>query len=322
MGTTTAGQGHAYALEEDELRRYESDGYLVRRGVIPERTLAEVQSVFERLVDRLAHQWFDEGFVTSTHDELPFEKRFAALREELPARFPTSWRKALVSREVYRLWQLPEVLGPIRSLVGDEVYAHGVWNGRPREPGVMLQKILWHQDAHYYKRWAPDDGPLVSVWMPLVPVNADNGCLQMLPGSQRRGYIDRHNGFNGLFTVADSVIAEHTPVTLEMEPGDALFFSDTTVHQALDNQSDGVRWSIDIRFGAATDAIISKTPRGYHCFSASSPATVESYDTWAARYNYDEVGLDAELETAGIRDADLGSIAEALKTSRSELELF
>jgi hypothetical protein len=319
----SAGSTGMHALNPDELQGYQADGYLVRRGVIPEATLAGVRSVFEELVDRLAHRWLGEGFVTSTYDDLPFEKRFAALRTELPARFPTSWRKGLVSPEVFQLWQLPELLGPIRSLVGDEVYAHGVWNGRPREPGVMLQKILWHQDAHYYKRWDAADGPLVSVWLPLVPVDEHNGCLQMLPGSHRQGYIERHTGFNGLFTVDDAVIAAHTPVSLAMQPGDALFFSDTTVHQSLDNQSDGVRWSIDIRFGAATEGIMSKTPRGYRCFSATDPTSVESYDTWVSRYNYDEVGLEAELETdSGLRNADLTAIAEALKTSRSELELF
>lgn len=314
---------HPHALSDEQRAAYDRDGYLVLRGVVPAAVRAELQEVFEGVVDTLAKRWFDEGFVDNTFDDLPFETRFAALREQLPPRFATSWRKVLVSPEVYRLWQRPELLGPVRSLLGDEVYAHGVWNGRPREPHTAVQKILWHQDAHYYKGWDDADGELISVWMPLVPATEQAGCLQVAAGSHKVGYIDRLRGWNSLYTVADEALAGYDIVTCEMEPGDALLFSDLTLHQGLDNKADYVRWSIDIRYGEATPGIIGKTPRGYYCFSGEDPSRVESFETWQARYNYDEVGLDAEVETDGNdRYDDLDGAAKALGTSRSELEVF
>jgi phytanoyl-CoA hydroxylase len=312
-----------FALTDDQIAQFDEQGFLILRGIVPAEVRDRVQAIFEQVVDKLATAWKAEGLVSSTYDDLTFEKRFAALRAELPARFPTSWRKALVSTAVYDLWQQPELLGRIRSLVGDEVYAHGVWNGRPREPHTAVQKILWHQDAHYYKGWNSSDGKLISMWMPLVPVTAESGCLQMAPGSHTRGYIDRIRGFNGLFTVADEELKGSDIVTAEMNPGDALIFTDLTLHQALPNEADFVRWSIDIRFGTATPEIISKTPRGYYCFSGEDPSRVESFETWQARYNYDEVGLDAEIES--LEDApkvDLDEAARELQVSRTELEVF
>jgi ectoine hydroxylase-related dioxygenase (phytanoyl-CoA dioxygenase family) len=314
---------HPHALTPEQKQQYEEQGFLVLRDIVPKDVRDSLQSVFEGVVDRLAKQWFEEGFVDNTFDDLPFETRFAALREQLPPRFASSWRKILVSPEVFALWQRPELLGPIRSLLGDEVYAHGVWNGRPREPHTAIQKILWHQDAHYYKGWDDADGDLISVWMPLVPATELAGCLQVAAGSHKVGYIERLRGFNNLYTVPDDALAGYEIVTCEMNPGDALLFSDLTLHQGLDNHADYVRWSIDIRFGQPSEGIISKTPRGYYCFSASDPSRVETYDAWAPRYNYDEIGLDAEVETEGnTRYNDLDGVAKALNTSRSELEVF
>ena len=312
---------HPHALTAEQLSDYERDGVILLEGVVPAEVIDELRTLFDATVDKLANQWHAEGFVSDPCLDHPFETRFAALREQLPARFPTSWRKILVSPTVYGLWQLPELLGPVRSLLGDEVYAHGVWNGRPREPKNPIQKVLWHQDAHYYRDWDAADGGLVSVWIPIVPVDEESACLEVALGSHRKGRFDRMRGDNRLFTVADGDLDGYEKRAFRMQPGDALLFSDTTLHQSLDNVSDHVRWSIDIRFGEATPEVISKTPRGYYCFSANDPGRVESYDTWADRYDYDKVGLDAEIEDLDT-DVDLDEAAKALGISRSELEVF
>ena len=320
--TTVPHPSERHLLSDDEREQFLRDGYLVRRGVLDDARLEPLRQVFSRTVDQLARRWQDEGFVSDLHEDLPFDRRFAAIRAQLPAKFPTSWRRVLVSPEVYALWQQPELLGIARSVVGDEVYAHGVWNGRPREPHNHVQKVLWHQDAHYYKAWDPTDGRLLTMWMPLVPVDAESGCLEVAPRSHTRGWIERTHGYNGLFTVPDHVLADFQGVAVNMDPGDVLIFSDTTLHQSLDNTSDRVRWSIDIRFAEATGEVISKTPRGYWCFSASDPARVESYEEWASRYDYDRVGLDAELENAKFEGIDLDRLARKLQISRTEFEVF
>lgn len=313
----------SYALTADQLSQFDKQGYIILRNIVPAQALAGVQEVFESVVERLAGTWYDEGLITETYADLPFEKRFAALRAQLPARFPTSWRKAMLSKAVYDLWQLPQLVGPVRSLAGDELYAHGVWNGRPREPHTSVQKVLWHQDAHYYKGWDRQDGTLISVWMPLVPVDAPSGCLQLLEGSQTKGYVDRIRGENGLFTVRDEELEGFNLVTAAMQPGDALFFTDLTLHQALTNEADYVRWSIDIRFGSATPEIIGKTPRGYYCFSAADPSRVESFEQWVARYDYSAVGLEAELENLEEGAViDVAEVAKQMQVSQSELEVF
>lgn len=312
---------HPHALTDEQLADYERDGVLLLEGVVPASVIADLRTLFEATVDKMAGQWHREGFIADPRPDLPFETRFAALREQLPARFPTSWRKILVSPTVYGLWQRPELLGAARSLLGDEVYAHGVWNGRPREPNNPIQKVLWHQDAHYYRDWDATDGRLISVWIPIVPVDEESACLEVAVGSHRKGRYERFRGVNRLFTVADGDLEGYEMRAFRMQPGDALIFSDTTLHQSLDNVSDHVRWSIDIRFGEATPEVMSKTPRGYYCYSGTDPSRVESYETWVDRYDYDKVGLDTEIEDLDT-SVDLDEAAKLLGISRSELEVF
>lgn len=310
-------------LSPQQLADFEQDGFVIVRDLLPKDLLDDVRAVFAGVVDDLARQWRDEGFITDTGDDLPFETRFIRLREQLPPKFATSWRSILVSPTVFSLWQRPELLGPIRSLLGDEIYAHGVWNGRPREPGNSIQKVYWHQDAHYYRGWDPADGKLISVWMPLVDATADAGCLEFLRGSHRGGLVPAsRSSANNLFTVADEIVEQYETAVAECRPGDAIFFGDTTIHQSRDNVADYVRWSIDIRFGEASEGIISKTPRGYHCFSASNPGRVEDYETWVDRYDYSKVGVGAEIGDGDVGPVDYDAVAQLLNVPASELRAF
>jgi hypothetical protein len=297
----------------------------VLRGVVTEAARRPIVEAMERAVEQVARSWRDEGLISETFADLPFATRWAALRKQVPPRMAVSWRRILVCRGIYELWQDEQILGRARSLIGEEVYAHGIWNGRPREPGTGdVQRVDWHQDAHYYKSWDPEDGKLVSCWMPLVPVDERSGCLQFLPGSQRRGRLDRIEGPNKLFTIPAGEIDAAGAVSVPADPGDLIFFSDTTVHRALDNVSDYVRWSFDIRFGEPTPEIVAKSPTGYRCFSATDPGLVEPYETWASRHDYTYEDLLAQLETRISSSAPVSAdeAARKLGISRVELDAF
>lgn len=276
-------------LTAEQIAFYEEQGYLLLRGVLPVAALEPVKHVFERAVEQQANEWFAAGKIQDKCEGWPFETRYAGLREQFPHHFSNSWKRILMSRELYDLWQTPELLDIVRPLVGDEVYAHGTWNGRPRAPKQPVATIDWHQDAHYYPHYDPADGPLVSVWIPLVPVDEVSGCLQVMPESHKRGALPAVRlPRNNLVGLADEDIEGLTPHSCVMQPGDVLLFGALTAHRALENNADYVRWSVDIRYcGATNPQLLEKAGHGYYCFSAAHPARIESFETWAAQYNYE-----------------------------------
>lgn len=277
------------SLTELQIAKFEEEGYLLLRGVLPQSILTALRHEFGRAVEEHAQKWFASGDITDKAETLPFETRYARLREQVPSTFSDSWKRILVGETIFRLWQQPELVRPMRSLIGDELYAHGTWNGRPRPPHQPVATIGWHQDAHYYRRFEPSDQPQISAWMPLVPVNENAGCLQVLPRSHQRGLLPTvKHARNGLVGVADELTTDFTPLSCVMEPGDVLLFGALTIHRALENNSDYVRWSLDIRYADATNSgAMDKAGNGYYCFSAKDPARVGSFESWASQYNYE-----------------------------------
>lgn len=286
---------HPHALTAEQLDQFRRDGHLILRGVLPTGTLDALHGSFSRVVDHLARQWQQRGVITETYADLPYDQRYLRLIESSQVRVPAAWRRILVGRPVYDLWRAPELLGPVRSLIGDEVYAHGVWNARPRDPHGRTQQVAWHQDAYYYKGWDAAVGPLLSVWIPLVPVDEDTACLQFVTGSHTRGWIPRDRLPNGEYGTSDAALGDGPVSTARMEPGDVVIFTDTTLHRSTPNVSDRIRWNIDIRFAPAVDEVIRNSPRGYHCFSGADAERVESFETWAHRYRYEPEDLLTEL---------------------------
>lgn len=277
-------------LTPDQASFFEDQGYLLLHGVLDQPTLDALRAIFEQAVDRQAREWFDKGAIKDPCPDASFDTRYGLLRDQLPATFSNSWRRILVSPTLFNLWQHPALVGIARSLLGDELWASRTWNGRPRAPRQPKQTIDWHQDAHYSPNYQPgEDTPQISVWMPLVPGDEQSGCLQVARASHKRGYrpmvkVER----NGLVGLGPEDLTDIDPVSCVMQPGDVLLFNELTYHRSLDNTSDRVRWSLDIRyFDARNKALRDRSKGGYYCFSASDPARVESYDAWASQYDYE-----------------------------------
>lgn len=114
-------------------------------------------------------------------------------------------------------------------------------------PRLAKQKVFHTVDAH--QDWRSMQGSLNSivVWLPLISVDVSLGALQVLPGSHLRGLYTDHieNGF-GMVALSESDKA--SMISVEVEQGDALFFSSFLVHASGENTSDTPRWSCHFRY--------------------------------------------------------------------------
>jgi ectoine hydroxylase-related dioxygenase (phytanoyl-CoA dioxygenase family) len=106
----------------------------------------------------------------------------------------------------------------------------------------------WHQDyGYWYKNEFLFPDQMMSVMIAITEANKQNGCLQVIRGSQKMGRIE--HGFAG-----EQVGASQHYVTLalktmelvyvEIMPGDALFFHSNLLHRSEANLSEKPRWSL------------------------------------------------------------------------------
>ena len=280
-------------LSEGQLESFEAEGWLVVQNALKEDHLGPIRQVMSRTVDRQSREWLRQGLIKDACEGEPFETRYGSLRQQLPATFSNSWRRILVSPEIFSVWQYPPLISIMRQLIGDELYASTIWNGRPRAPQQSVQTIDWHQDAQYMQDYDEKD-IAIGVWIPLVPVEEKSGCIQVIPGSHRKGLrpeirVERNN----LLGLADCEVEGMKAVSCPMVPGDVLLFSELLYHRSVENFSDYTRWSLDVRYFSALNKELEMKEKkryresGYYCFSSQDFSRVTPYEVWAAAYDYD-----------------------------------
>jgi phytanoyl-CoA hydroxylase len=110
-----------------------------------------------------------------------------------------------------------------------------------KPPGARGQAV--HQDQ-YYLRVKP--GTCIAAWMALEVCDEENGCLEVVPGSQDWPVLctipaDTSVSFTDV-TIPLPDNAELVPIV--MQPGDVLFFNGSLVHGSKPNRSDRFRRSL------------------------------------------------------------------------------
>jgi phytanoyl-CoA hydroxylase len=106
-----------------------------------------------------------------------------------------------------------------------------------KPPGLPGQ--AWHQDEYYIPT---RDRSLCGAWIAIDDATIQNGCLWVVPGSHRMGYLypakppadlDEYDGSNCCYGF-DEALA--TPV--EVTAGSVVFFNGYLLHRSLRNRSD------------------------------------------------------------------------------------
>ena len=111
---------------------------------------------------------------------------------------------------------------------------------------LAKKEVYWKLSSH--QDWRSMQGSLDSmvVWVPLVDVGKDLGALEIAPGSHRWGLLEAElrDGYGQL----EQEIEGSEMVPVEVERGDALFFSSFLAHQSGTNVTEHIRWSCHFRY--------------------------------------------------------------------------
>ena len=189
--------------DEQRAAAWRRDGYLVVRGALGREYLDPVRAFISERVDAFARERHADGELAALHQDEPFGRRYAAIQEELAARQqPSQGRKPLFavsdlcSRALYDLYTHPAIKDVLRVIVGPEVTLHGISVIRVKLPEDSQTAFPWHQDSHYYNEHKTgrfeantEHMRVITTWLPLVDVDTGNGCLWVIPGSHRWGFL-------------------------------------------------------------------------------------------------------------------------------------
>src|ERR1035438_4831732 len=231
---------------------------------------------------------FGTGLVADPLLGEPFRTRLArlfdGLGEEEFLAYGRSWRDRLPG--YYVLMRNPKILDAVESLIGPEIFSNPVYNVRPKVPRVAAGAVPWHQDKSYW----PDanSNPVITVWISLVDATLENGCLHMIPRTQHERLLsfdaETYSG-TGYLQVDDRHLDQTLKSRVRALPvkvGTAVLFNDRLIHSSTPNNSDHVRWSVDLRYQPTDQDPMPQYGAGFLARSRKHPDRVASLEDWLA----------------------------------------
>ncbi len=130
---------------------------------------------------RFAEDLKQKGEVNDIFAELPFEKRLVALSRKSERRL-RSWNNVALCKGLFDVICQPAIIEVLTPILGHDFGFNGDYHLRPKLPNSRYTAFPWHQDSQYYSQESKF-AKIITVWISLVDVDQQNGCLQVLPGS-------------------------------------------------------------------------------------------------------------------------------------------
>lgn len=241
-------------LTPDQLQHYRDDGFVIVENLFTPDELSPVLDEIGGLVDDLATRLKEAGRITDTHADKDVFHRLTALEADYKGAAVLIHTRGRLGQRLADLWASPRLLDIVEQFIGPDIAGHPVWNIRSKTPSNRLMTVPWHQDTAYLGAGA-EATLQPTAWIPFLDANMTNGCIQVVRGGHRSGKVARHRLENTVgdrdswyLYIDESDLPEGEIVTCEMPLGSVLFINQLVPHRSLENRSDRIRWSVDLRW--------------------------------------------------------------------------
>lgn len=275
------------SLTQEQLETYNREGYLVLPQFLDDSDMAPAREAMLEKTSFIADELYAGGLIKDKLEQEPFETRLARLFDGLAdadfLKYGRGWRDRLPG--YYYLMSNPKLLDAVESLLGPELFSNPVYNVRPKVPRVAAGAVPWHQDKSYW----PDANanPVITVWIPLVDATPENGCLHLIPRTHRKRAVahgsETYSG-TGYLEIEGAEITRRKReiIALPLQAGSAVLFNDRLIHSSTPNNSDHVRWSVDLRYQPTDQDPMPQHGIGFLARSRQHPERVATLDDWLA----------------------------------------
>jgi len=241
------------AMRPDQVEQFHRDGFVIVEDVFTPADLQPAMDGIADIVDHFAELLYDAGKIPSKHADKDFHTRLAAIERDYPESSVLVHHFGVLPPELAELWSCDALIDMVAQLIGPDIGGHPIWNIRSKTPQTERMTVPWHQDTAYLLPGA-EASVQPAAWIPFEDIGAEIGAIQVVRGGHtgRIGehYIENRTGNPHswyLFIPADDLTQEDI-VTCEMRFGSVLFLHNMTPHRSLENLSDRVRWSVDLRW--------------------------------------------------------------------------
>ncbi|SMX41631.1 phytanoyl-CoA dioxygenase family protein [Maliponia aquimaris] len=286
-------------LTPEQVRQFESEGYLVVEDVLDPAVLDAVKAEFAALLDDLYAGWQAEGRVPPAEGRDFWQKLLVAYQAgcdwfqpmdiSLPGGEIAPDTPFHFGPAVFDMLTAPRLLDMVEDLIGPELTSNPIQHVRLKPPATALHAdevrahitaTDWHQDRAVAHEGA-DKTRMVTVWLAVGDATVENGCLQVVPGKPR---MYPHCPQKQT-AIAPGFLDEEAALPLPVRAGGAVLFHPLTPHASLVNRSAAFRWSFDIRFNVTGQSTGREHFPSFVARSRAAPETeLRDWQAWKAMW--------------------------------------
>lgn len=241
-------------LTQEQINTFHQEGYLVIPNLFDDADLQPAIDDLSAEIDRQAHELVAAGALSQTYEREGFETRLTRISAETDQVYRSIMAGKLSLSGIFSLLSNPRLLDTIESLVGPEIIASSVYRLRPKMPGLARGVVPWHQDSAFFEPYC-DQSLIVTVWIPLVDATPERGCMQVLPRVHHGEVVPHHrpaDSASGLLEIVPEHLPDGQVVTTPVMKGGVLLLTNRTPHRSIENHTDVIRWSMDLRYQSAS----------------------------------------------------------------------
>jgi phytanoyl-CoA hydroxylase len=211
-------------LTTDQIDAYHEQGYTIVENMFPLSELDDLNDELDRLME--------EGAGEDAHGK--------------------GWimQLGLVSNVTEAFCADARILDLIKPLVypGIAIYSAKLVSKEPHDDSICH----WHQDDAYYTKFSQSERRM-SIWISLQDTIIEHGCLEVIPGSHKRGLQPTQIRKEGTCTLAMDVdINLNERVLCPVKAGTMILFSSLLWHGSAGNQTNQRRRAFIVSYQEAT----------------------------------------------------------------------
>lgn len=221
----------------EEVEQYHRDGYLIFGRLLTDDELAEARQQLDLALSELARQG-----IRPEHMDLPHTYNDYFLK----------------------LLSHPRLLDIVEGFIGPNIAVHA--SHMICKPGGDGKEVPWHQDGEY---WPLEPMNVITMWLAFDDADVENGCMRVIPGSHRDGFLPHQNVMDPEKKVLNRIVAlgrfsETKAVDVCLKAGECSFHEPWLIHGSNANLSPRRRAGYTIRYMPTSTRLVRDHPRFVH----------------------------------------------------------
>ncbi|MFH1301079.1 MAG: phytanoyl-CoA dioxygenase family protein [Planctomycetota bacterium] len=241
-------QTEGFELSENHLNQYAEEGVLLVKNLFdPDEFLPIRQDLAGRL--SLLERHFGADVSENANAITQISDRLTSLEERAPGAQSILYDSMNAAPSLHAMGAHSKLMAILEKLLSPEISIHDRYIILMSMPHAEWHLASWHQDWYY------NEGPYstITLYAPLQKTDHNNGSLTFALGEHQKPPVPHDEHDHGITTKWHSMPPEvvrsyDRVVPTALEVGDVLLFHSLTPHTPCKNQSNYVRFVLNLRY--------------------------------------------------------------------------